>query len=53
MTQLFDEATLEPLKEYKTERPVNSAAISSLRVRAVPLHRRAPTCVYHLSTVMH
>lgn len=29
-SRLFDTATLEPLKLYKTERPVNSAAISPL-----------------------
>lgn len=28
--QLFDMQTLEPLKTYRTERPVNSASISPL-----------------------
>ncbi|XP_037084293.1 eukaryotic translation initiation factor 3 subunit I-like [Pollicipes pollicipes] len=30
-SKLFDMATLEPLKTFKTERPVNSAAISPIR----------------------
>ncbi len=38
MWQLYDTVTLEPLKTYKTDRPVNSAAISPLmdHVSVVP-----------------
>lgn len=28
--QLYDTVTLEPIKSYKTDRPINSAAISPL-----------------------
>merc|ERR1712226_1688020 len=34
-SRLFDMKTLEPLKLYKTERPVNSAAISPLHDHVV------------------
>ena len=35
MDQLFDTNTLEHLKTYKTERPVNSAAVSPIRDHVV------------------